>query len=333
MEIGPAGLEKAIALWPFPQQLVPTPSTLRSTNFPVDYYQDVGVFDVQGYPRRSLRLGHRHCYLSREPGAYGFPKRILRGHNHFVSDIVTSSDGQFALSSSWDKTLRLWDLNTGLTTRLFVGHTKDVLSVSFSADNRQIVSGSRDRTIKLWNTLGECKYEIKDEGHNGWVSCVRFSPNPMNPVIVSAGWDKVVKVWELSKCKLRTNHHGHTGYLNTVTVSPDGSLCGSGGKDGITMLWDLNEGKHLYSLEAGDIINALVFSPNRYWLCAATASCIKIFDLESKSIVDEIKPDFTEIDTKKGKAPECTSLAWSPDGGTLFAGYTDNLVRVYAVMG
>lgn len=64
-----------------------------------------------------------------------------------------------------------------------------------------------------------------------------------------------------------------------MTVSPDGSLCASGGKDGITMLWDLNEGKHLYSLEAGDNINALVFSPNRYWLCAATASCIKIFDL------------------------------------------------------
>ena len=50
------------------------------------------------------------------------------------------------------------------------------------------------------------------------------------------------------------------------------------------MLWDLNEGKHLYSLEAGDIVNALVFSPNRYWLCAATASCVKIFDLESKSV-------------------------------------------------
>lgn len=50
------------------------------------------------------------------------------------------------------------------------------------------------------------------------------------------------------------------------------------------MLWDLNEGKHLYSLEAGDIVNALVFSPNRYWLCAATASCVKIFDLESKHV-------------------------------------------------
>ena len=91
-----------------------------------------------------------------------------------------------------------------------------------------------------------------------------------------------VQVWELSKCKLRTNHYGHTGYINTVAVSPDGSLAASGGKDGITMLWDLNDGKHLYSLEAGNTVHALVFSPNRYWLCAATATCVKIFDLESK---------------------------------------------------
>ena len=107
---------------------------------------------------------------------------------------VISSDGAYALSASWDKTLRLWELATGVTTRRFVGHTNDVLSVSFSADNRQIVSGSRDRTIKLWNTLGDCKFTITDKGHTEWVSCVRFSPNPQNPVIVSAGWDKFVKV-------------------------------------------------------------------------------------------------------------------------------------------
>lgn len=109
---------------------------------------------------------------------------------------VISSDGAYALSASWDKTLRLWELATGTTTRRFVGHTNDVLSVSFSADNRQIVSGSRDRTIKLWNTLGDCKYTITDKGHTDWASCVRFSPNPQNPVIVSSGWDKLVKVRE-----------------------------------------------------------------------------------------------------------------------------------------
>merc|ERR1711890_203482 len=135
-------------------------------------------------------------------------------------------------------------------------------------------SGSRDNTIKLWNTLGQCKYTIHDECHSEWVSCVRFSPNTQNPIIVSAGWDKLIKVWNLTNCKLKTNHYGHTGYVNTVTVSPDGSLCASGGKDGKAMLWDLNEGKPLSQLGA------------------AAGGWIKIWDLESKSIVDELKPDF-----------------------------------------
>ena len=39
-----------------------------------------------------------------------------------------------------------------------------------------------------------------------------------------------VQVWNLTNCKLRANLQGHTGYINTVTVSPDGSLCASGGK-------------------------------------------------------------------------------------------------------
>ncbi|PFX31520.1 receptor of activated protein C kinase 1-like [Stylophora pistillata] len=268
--------------------------------------------------------------LKREETNYGEPERSLTGHNHFVSDVVMSSDGQFALSGSWDKSMRLWDLNTGASTRQFVGHTKDILSVAFSADNRQIVSGSRDCSIKLWNTLGQCKYTIQDEGHSEWVSCVRFSPNSTNPIIVSAGWDKVVKVWNLTNCRLKTNHIGHTGYLNCVTVSPDGSLCASGGKDGMAMLWDLNEGKHLYTLDGGDILNSLCFSPNRYWLCAAAGPSIKIWDLEGKSIVDELRPDVISMG---GKAPpaNCISLAWSADGQTLFAGYTDNLIRVWQV--
>ena len=58
--------------------------------------------------------------------------------SHPTQDVVISSDGQFALSGSWDGTLRLWDLNTGNTTRRFVGHSKDVLSVAFSVDNRQV---------------------------------------------------------------------------------------------------------------------------------------------------------------------------------------------------
>ncbi|KAL9685911.1 hypothetical protein QQ045_023365 [Rhodiola kirilowii] len=279
--------------------------------------------------------------LTKDDSNYGVPKRRLTGHNHFVQDVVLSSDGQFALSGSWDGELRLWDLAAGVSVRRFVGHTKDVLSVAFSIDNRQIVSASRDKTIKLWNTLGECKYTIQDgDGHTDWVSCVKFSPNNQQPTIVSASWDKTVKVWNLSNCKNRATLAGHTGYVNTVAVSPDGSLCASGGKDGVILLWDLAEGKKLYSLEAGAIIHSLCFSPNRYWLCAATEQSIKIWDLESKSVVEDLKVDLkaeaeraedTTGTANKKKVIYCTSLNWSVDGSTLFSGYTDGVIRVWGV--
>merc|ERR1719454_1734045 len=93
-----------------------------------------------------------------EDGTVGYARKALCGHNQTVASVVLSSDGQFALSGSWDKTMRLWDLNHGKSLRTFHGHTSDVNSVAFSGDNRQIVSGSRDKTIRLWNTLAECKF-------------------------------------------------------------------------------------------------------------------------------------------------------------------------------
>jgi len=291
---------------------------------------------ISGSRDRSLILW---ALTKNDPVNVGVPRKALTGHSHFVEDVVLSSDGQFALSCSWDTTLRLWDLNLGESTRTFCGHKKDALSVAFSSDNRQIVSGSRDKTLKLWNTLGECKHTIDGEGsgagaHNEWVSCVRFSPNIANPLVVSGGWDKQVKVWNLRDCKLKTTFVGHTGYINCVTVAPDGSLCASGGKDQVAMLWDLNENKHLATLQAGGIIHALAFSPNRFWLCAATQNSIRIWDLQSHSVVTELSNNHTSFNatpTKSGRPPACLSLAWSLDGTTLYAGYTDNLIRVWEV--
>ncbi|KAM9966709.1 hypothetical protein ACTFIR_006936 [Dictyostelium discoideum] len=265
----------------------------------------------------------------------GKAHRSLKGHSHFVQDVVISHDGQFALSGSWDNTLRLWDITKGVSTRLFKGHTQDVMSVAFSSDNRQIISGSRDATIKVWNTLGECKFTLEGpEAHQDWVSCIRFSPN--TPTIVSGSWDNKVKIWDIKSFKCNHTLTDHTGYVNTVTISPDGSLCASGGKDTFACLWELSSGKPLYKLEARNTINALAFSPNKYWLSAATDDKIIIWDLLTKQVLAEIVPEVKEqvFDSKKKKeskpkAPACLSLAWSADGSVLYAGYNDGLIRVY----
>ena len=75
----------------------------------------------------------------------GTPVRSLHGHSHIVQDVCLTYDGQYALSASWDNTLRLWNLTTGKSEKTFIGHSKDVLSVCFSPDNRLIMSAGRDR--------------------------------------------------------------------------------------------------------------------------------------------------------------------------------------------
>jgi guanine nucleotide-binding protein subunit beta-2-like 1 protein len=269
---------------------------------------------------------------------YGVPSKRLVGHNHFISDIALTVDNSkrlFILSGSWDGSLRLWDVENGKSTLRFVNHTKDVLSVAISPDNRQFVSGSRDRSIKIWNTLGLCKYTFtaKDNGHRDWVSCVRFSPSTDEPLLVSAGWDKLVKVWDMRTLSCKFNLVGHEGYVNTITISPDGTLCASGGKDGSAKLWAIKGGKDLYSLETGDVINALAFSPTRYWLVAATNSSIVIWDLRTKVELDTVKLVAKKgTDDAKTVNVPCTSLAWSQDGSVLYAGYANNVIRAYHVV-
>lgn len=136
--------------------------------------------------------------------------------------------------------------------------------------------------------------------------------------------------WDLLNYKTNADFIGHTGYISCITLSPDGSLCASAGKDGVIILWDLNTYKTLYTLNANSEVHALAFSPNRYWLAAATTSGIKIFKLQERTLLDELKPEFS-VGTK-AKDPEAISLAWSADGQNLFAGYTDNKIRVWQVM-
>jgi len=71
-----------------------------------------------------------------EEKEWGYPRRVLKGHSHFISDLTLSQDSRYCLTSSWDGTLRLWDIKKGVTSRRFVSHTRDVLSVAFSPDNR-----------------------------------------------------------------------------------------------------------------------------------------------------------------------------------------------------
>src|SRR5204863_504915 len=65
--------------------------------------------------------------------------------------VALSADGRTALSSSWDFTLKLWDLASAEEIRTFTGHTGVALCAALAPDGRFAVSGSGDHTLRLWD--------------------------------------------------------------------------------------------------------------------------------------------------------------------------------------
>ena len=72
---------------------------------------------------------------------------VLQGHASAVWSVAFSPNGRHIVSGSLDKTIQLWDAQTGGQVGNLQGHTGSVNSVAFSPDGRHIVSGSLDKTI------------------------------------------------------------------------------------------------------------------------------------------------------------------------------------------
>ena len=61
-----------------------------------------------------------------------------------------TADGKRAVSASRDKTLKVWELESGRLLRTLEGHSDRVNGVSVTADGKRAVSASGDKTLKVW---------------------------------------------------------------------------------------------------------------------------------------------------------------------------------------
>ncbi len=168
--------------------------------------------------------------------------KTLRGHCQSVQqtencigvyEVSFSPNGLVLASASGDRTVKLWNVQTGKEIETLKGHNNDVLGVSFSPDGQTIASGSRDRTVKLWNKDGVILQTFS--GHNNDVWTVSFSPD--SEMIASASSDNTVKLWDRNSNPLDHILQGHPLAINDVDFSPNGEIIATASDDQTVRLW------------------------------------------------------------------------------------------------
>ena len=70
------------------------------------------------------------------------------------------------VTASWDKTARLWDVESGNEIGVLKGHDNTVYSAAFSPDGRRVVTASGDKTARLWDVESGKEIGVL-KGHDG----------------------------------------------------------------------------------------------------------------------------------------------------------------------
>ncbi|MEG4927697.1 WD40 repeat domain-containing protein, partial [Microcoleus sp. F10-B2] len=154
--------------------------------------------------------------------------RTLEGHSNSVNAVAVTADGKQAISSSFDKTIKVWDLRTGKEEFTLKGHSDSVNAVAVTADGKRAISGSSDNTIKVWDlTTGHEEFTLT--GHRDSVKAVAVTPD--GKLAISGSWDKTIKVWDLITRDELFTLEGHSNWVNAVAVTEDGKRAISGSLD------------------------------------------------------------------------------------------------------
>jgi len=158
----------------------------------------------------------------------------LKEHRGRVSDIRVNKNDDQAVSSSFDGSCIVWDLqsHTRLTCLFESTMFKQVL---YHPDESQLLTAGSDRKITYWDCFDGQAIRMLDGSDSGEINALAITHEGEH--CVSGGEDKKVKIWDYDEGICGWEGIGHSGGITKVAISPDQSFIVSVGSEGAIFLW------------------------------------------------------------------------------------------------
>jgi WD40 repeat protein len=214
------------------------------------------------------------------------PNTILTGHDDNIWAIAFNPDGSKIVSGSSDRTVKIWDSQTGQCLKTLYGHNRPVLSVTFSPNGKTIASCGGHSIIKLWNIeTGECFQTIREKASY----TIKFNSNGL--ILASGHTSGIVKLWGTNngQCIQTLGKFGKP--IVSIAFSHDGQFIAYGSYDGTVTVWDINNKKSIAILqEKFSSPWSLAFSKNSTLLAVAKDSeVVQLWDIKTGKIIQSFQ--------------------------------------------
>jgi WD40 repeat protein len=243
---------------------------------------------------------------------------VFSGHRADVRSAAYSPDGTRIVTSSRDKTARIWDARTGVQLAALSGHDSAVVCAAYSPDGTRIVTSSFDKTARIWDARTGAQLAVLS-GHDSFVVSAAYSPDGAR--IVTASTDKTARIWDARSGKQLAVLSGHHEVVYSAAYSPDGTRIVTASTDKTARIWDARSGKQLAVLSGHDsIVVSAAYSPDGTRIVTASVDkTARIWEARSGM----------QLAVLSGHDGFIESAAYSPDGTRIVTASHDKTARIW----